>query len=230
VKPLTQSAVVVHVVLHALVPHRYGVQLDVVCRHVPAPSHAPTGVLVEPLHDATPHAVPAAIDRHAPLPSHVPLKPQGGAGTQPPCGSMPPAATGAQLPASPTTLHDVQVPQLGVEQQTPSTQLPLSHSADAPQIWPRRFFPHDPLVQTIPATQSASTPQAARHAVPLQVYGAHDCVAAGLQAPAPSQVRASVAVVVPIGQLGAAHCVPASYSWQAPAPSQKPLLPQLAPP
>lgn len=124
---------------------------------------------VEPLHDATPQLVPAGIDRQAPLPSQVPLKPQGGASAQPPWGSIPPAGTAVQVPAEPTTLHDAQVPQLGVEQQTPSTQLPLSHSADAPQICPRRFFPHDPLVHTMPATQSASTAQAARHAVPLQV-------------------------------------------------------------
>jgi hypothetical protein len=43
-------------------------------------------------------------------------------------------------------------------------------------------------------------------------------------------MRASVAVVVPIGQDGGVHCVPASYSWQPPAPSQKPLLAQDAAP
>jgi hypothetical protein len=169
VYPLTQSAFVAHVVLQAAVPQMYGAQLNGVWRHAPAPSHAPTGIPVEPLHDAPPQVVPAAIDRHAPLPSQVPLKPQGGASGQPPCGSIPPAGTGAQVPADPTTLHDVQVPQVGDEQQTPSTQLPLSHSEEAPQIWPSRFFPHEPLVHTIPAAQSASPVQAARHAVPLQV-------------------------------------------------------------
>jgi hypothetical protein len=123
---------------------------------------------------------------------------------------MPPAGTGAQVPADPTTLHEAQVPQVGAPQQTPSTQLPLSHSEDAPQIWPRRFFPHEPAVHTMPATQSASAAQAARHAVPLQVYGVQDCVVAALHAPAPSQARASVAIVIPIGHAGAAHCVPAS--------------------
>ena len=43
-------------------------------------------------------------------------------------------------------------------------------------------------------------------------------------------MRASVAVVVPDGQDGGAHCVPAPYSWQPPAPSQKPLLAQVAAP
>jgi hypothetical protein len=52
-------------------------------------------------------------------------------------------------------------------------------------------------------------------------------VIGGRQAPFPSQVRASVAVVVPVGHDGSAHCVPAACSWQLPAPLQKPVLPQL---
>jgi len=167
--PSTQSAVVAHVVLHAPVPHRYGAQLTAVWRQLPAPSQAPAGVDVDPLHDAVPQLVPRGVGRQAPLPSHVPLKPQGGAGRQPPCGSIAPTATGLQVPADPATLHDVQVPQLAVEQQTPSTQLPLSHSAGAAQICPSRFFPHDPALQNMPPAQSASTPQAARQVAPLQV-------------------------------------------------------------
>jgi hypothetical protein len=44
---------------------------------------------------------------------------------------------------------------------------------------------------------------------PLQAYGAHDCIVAGLQVPAPSQVRASASVAPSLWQAGAAHCVPA---------------------
>jgi hypothetical protein len=113
--------------------------------------------------------VPAAIARQAPAPSQVPLNPQGGAGAQPPCGSIAPTGTGLHAPADPATLHEVQVPQLDDEQQTPSTQLPLAHSAAAPQIWPSRIFPHEPLTQNVPLTQSLSTPQAARQLVPLHV-------------------------------------------------------------
>jgi hypothetical protein len=40
-------------------------------------------------------------------------------------------------------------------------------------------------------------------------------------------VRASVAVVEPVGHDGSAHCVPAACSWQPPAPLQKPVRPQL---
>jgi hypothetical protein len=49
----------------------------------------------------------------------------------------------------------------------------------------------------------------------------------GRQVPLPSQVRASVAVADPAGQTGAAHWVPAAWSWQPPAPSQKPVIPQV---
>jgi hypothetical protein len=48
--------------------------------------------------------------------------------------------------------------------------------------------------------------------------------------PAPSQVRASVAVVDPVGHEGGAHWVPAAYSWQAALPSQRPVIPQVAAP
>jgi hypothetical protein len=167
-KPLTQSELDAQVVLQASPPQTYGPQLIEVCRQVPEPSHAPTGVAVDPLHDAVPQAVPAAIHRQAPVPSQVPFVPQGGAGWQPPCGSMPPAGTGVHAPALPVTLQARQVPQLAAEQQTPSTQLPLSHSAAAPQICPRRFFPHEPLLQTLPGAQSLSPVHAARQAVPLQ--------------------------------------------------------------
>jgi hypothetical protein len=66
--------------------------------------------------------------------------------------------------------------------------------------------------------------------VPLHAYAPQDCVTGGRQVPAPSQVRARVAVVPVVGQVGAAHCVPAAYSWQAPAPSQKPVFPPVVAP
>jgi hypothetical protein len=49
-------------------------------------------------------------------------------------------------------------------------------------------------------------------------------VVAGAQVPAPSQVRASMATLPPIAQVGGEHCVPATYSWQPPAPSHTPLV------
>ena len=130
---------------------------------------SPPALSVDPLHEAAPQAVPAGIHPHAPLPSQVPLKPQGGAAAQPPCGSIAPAGTGLQRPAFPATLHEAQVPQLADEQQTPSTQFPLSHSPPAAQIWPSRFLPHEPPLQTLPAAQSPSLAQAARQLAPLQL-------------------------------------------------------------
>jgi hypothetical protein len=37
-------------------------------------------------------------------------------------------------------------------------------------------------------------------------------------------------VVIPVGHEGPTHCVPAAWSWQSPAPSQKPVIPQVAAP
>jgi hypothetical protein len=66
--------------------------------------------------------------------------------------------------------------------------------------------------------------------VPLHAKGAHGSVLAARQVPAPSHVRASVAIVVPAGHEPATQTVPAAYSWQAPLPSQAPVFPQLAAP
>ena len=49
-----------------------------------------------------------------------------------------------------------------------------------------------------------------------------------MQVPLPLQTDAG-ACVDPV-QVAGAHCVPAAYFWQAPAPLQKPLFPQLVEP
>jgi len=90
-------------------------------------------------------------------------------------------------------------------QHTPSTQLLLSHSDPEAQICPRRFLPHDPALQTLLAEQSALLPQAELQVVPLHAYEPHDSIIAGRHPPLPSQVRTSVAVAVPSGQVGGAH-------------------------
>ena len=105
------------------------------------------------------------------------------------------------------------MPQLAAEQQTPSTQFPLPHSAPPPQSWPRRLRPHDPALQKLPDEQSPLPLQTETQAVPvaaLQANGTQDCVEAGLQVPAPSQVRGELAVTAPAGQEGPRHCVPAA--------------------
>jgi hypothetical protein len=179
---------------------------------LPAPSQLPAVVAVPAVHEGAPQLVPTAVDRQAPAPLQVPSNPQGGAAVQPPCGSLVPAATAVQVPAEPATLQAAHVPQLAVPQQTPSTQLPPWHSLPIAQAWPSRLRPHAPPLQTLPGAQSPSLLQTATQAVPLQAKGAQLCVLAGWQTPAPLQVRASVAVVIPIGQLGAAHWMPAAYS------------------
>jgi hypothetical protein len=159
-----------------------------------------------------PQLVLTGAFRQAPLPSQVPLAPQGrlAFGAHPPWGSEAPGATGWHEPACPLTLQALQVPQLAVEQHTPSTQLALWHWFPAVQLCPRRRRPHEPLLQTFPGAQSLSAAQTAMQVVPLQANGEQLWVVAVLQIPAPSQLRASEAVVVPVGQLGARHCVPAA--------------------
>jgi hypothetical protein len=196
---------------------------------VPAPSHVPAGVLVEPVQLAMPQLVPAPVLLQAPAPLQVPLNPQGGLDAQRACGSALPAGTGWHDPAAPVRLQTWQLAQLADEQQTPSTQLVLWHSAPDAQIWPSRLSPHDPATQKFPGAQSPSPVQTETQVwvEVLHRKGEQGWVVAGLQVPMPSQVRASAASVVS-WQAGGAHWVPAAYSWQAPAPLQKPVVPQLA--
>lgn len=192
--------------------HTYSPQLIVGCAQLPTPSQAPGGLAVDPEQLAVPQLVPSATLRQPPLPSQVPSNPHGGViAVQAPWGSVLPAGTGWQEP--PPRLQTWHMPQLAVEQQTPSTQLPLAHSVPAVQSWPGRLSPQAPALQTFPGEQSALVAQTATQAVPvaaLQANGTQDCVEAALQTPAPSQVRADVAVTPPEGQEAPAHWVPAA--------------------
>ncbi len=51
-------------------------------------------------------------------------------------GTTVPAASAAQEPALPVTLHDEQAPHDGLLQQTPSVHMPLRHSVPAAQVVP----------------------------------------------------------------------------------------------
>ena len=167
--PDMQSASAAQTVRQAAGPHLYGAHVVVaVWSQLPLPSQCPIAVYVAPLHEATPQLVLVGACRQAPLPSHVPMKPHGVFPVQPPCGSTSPAGTGRHVPARPVTAHDWQLPQLGDEQQTPSTQLLLSQSEGAPHSCPSAFMPHDPALHILPGAQSPSPPQAALQVMPLQ--------------------------------------------------------------
>ncbi len=180
------------------------------CAQVPAPSQVPAGVVVAPVQLAVPQAAPVLALRQVPAPSQVPSNPQGGLGAHCACGSALPAGTGWQEPAAPVRLQTWQLAQLADEQQTPSTQLVLWHSAPEAQICPSRLSPHEPATQKLPGAQSASPVQTDTQVwvVALQRKGKQGCFVAVLQVPAPSQVRASAASVES-EQVGGAHWVPA---------------------
>jgi hypothetical protein len=192
--------------------HTYALQLIVGCVQLPRPSQAPISLAVDPVQLAVPQLVPSATLRQAPVPSQVPSNPHVVlVAVQAPWGSVLPLGTGWQEPV-PLRLQTAHMPQLAVEQQTPSTQLPLPHSLPAEQSWPRRLSPQAPALQTFPGEQSALVAQTETQAVPvaaLQAKGTQEDDEAALQTPAPSQVRADVAVTPPVGQEAPAHWVPA---------------------
>ena len=72
-----QSAFVVQVVLHAVVPHTNGEQFAVdTVWQVPVPLQVRAGVAVDPVQVAATQVVPATYSRHAPAPLQVPSLPQ----------------------------------------------------------------------------------------------------------------------------------------------------------
>ena len=68
----------------------------------------------------------------------MPVLPQGRAAAHWPDGALVPAASGVQVPGV-VPLQVWQVPHAALPQQTPFTQLPLMHSAPAPQVVPFGF-------------------------------------------------------------------------------------------
>ena len=163
------------------------------------------------------------------MPSHLPLGPQlaGPVSTQRLSDVF--AARGLQTPTLPGWLQDTQAVLQALVQQTPCVQWPAAHSPSVAQVAPNGFRPHDPLVQTLPAEQSASAVQVALQAAAPHLKGTHDNDVGVTQLPAPSQVARGVKSVLFAGQEGSWHDFPAGYFWQAP-PSHLPLVPQLAPP
>jgi hypothetical protein len=104
--------------------------------HVPVPEQNDGGWRVAPLHDAAvPHDRVVGCCSHAPL-TQKPVLPHPVLAGQRASAVLFARFAHVPFPA----LHDWQVPQLAVEQQTPSTQLALTHSFATPQVAPFAFF------------------------------------------------------------------------------------------
>ena len=105
------------------------------------------------------------------MPSQNPVVPQLAAAwaTHWWAGSVPPAATGAHVPALAVSAHDVHDAPHAVAQQIPCAQIPVLHSVPPAQAAPVDFSPHDPSRQTAGATQSAFDTHVALQAAGPQV-------------------------------------------------------------
>jgi hypothetical protein len=175
-----------------------------------------------------PQLCPCARGLHTPLPLHLPVVPQAfePVSSLQLSGSDASSGTLAQVPWSFAQL--LHVPQLPLLQQVPSTQLPEPHSLPAPQLAPSAFLPQLPSPQ-VPTEQSSSPLQLWRQALAeaSQRKGAQDCIVAGGQLPSPSQKAASDSALAPAGQEAARQRVLVPHCRQAPAPLQRPSLPQL---
>jgi hypothetical protein len=153
VTPEAQSELAVQVVRHvaASTLHVYGLQFFMVdAEQAPLPSQVAGLVWVLPAGQLwLRHAVEVSQLRHLPVPSHTPSRPQvlRSVALHRAPGSAPPAGTGVQVPRWLATLQLWQTPvaadEQAVLQQTPSTQMPLSHWVASEQIDPMPFLPHE---------------------------------------------------------------------------------------
>jgi hypothetical protein len=187
---------------------------------------------VDTLQDPVPQVTLVAAWVQAPAPLQVPVLPQVPLAPQRACGSVTVLATLAQVPALPATLQAMQVPQLAVLQQTPSTQFPLPHSWFDKQATPNDFAGRQlPLVPVqyvlFPplGTHWVSVLHMLLQLVPLQTYGAQLAVLGVEQVPLPEQNALGVKVV-PL-QEAAPQPTLVAVCVQAPPPLQVPVLPQV---
>jgi hypothetical protein len=197
--------------------------------HVPAPLQAWACEEAPPPAQTGAHPPPpAATFLHTPLPSHLPVLPHGLLGevsSLQVSESVPSLATLAQAPL---LLHFWQVPQALTEQHAPSTQLPELHWPPAVQAAPSPLRPQLPPLH-VPLLQSRSALQVCRQtsAGPSHLKLPHDWVCMGGQAPAPSHLASSTAVLVLDGQLLSRQVVLLSHLLQLPLASHLPSFPQL---
>jgi hypothetical protein len=206
-----------------------------VTRHIDTPSHLkgehisgppPTLQLPAPSHvlaivpDDAPaaqlggtHCVPAIHLWHAPLPSHVPSLPHVEAAATPhwPLGSVAFGATGVHCPRVELSVHETHGPSQTALQQTPCFEQtrPVAHWLLAEQGPPFGSSPHEPLMQVALGAQSAFAVQVDLQAAAPHAYGKQEVDVGVTHLPPPSQVDVLVALIVPAGQVGSLHFVPA---------------------
>ncbi len=212
-----QSLSDVQTVLQAFPPQTYGSQGFVIATaQLPLPLQLAGSVKVDPLHICIPHDVFVSACWQVPLPVQLPVFPQGMLAETGhlPCNSAPPDGMLAHVPWLPGTLQAWQVPHDEDAQQMPSRQVrPLKQSRVVVQGLPcETNFPHLLVIgsQLVPVAHCELMVQVVlQSVVPLHENCPHELVVAVLHTPLPSQVRALVRIVEPVGQLAPTQTVPA---------------------
>jgi hypothetical protein len=130
-----------------------------------------------------------------------------------------------QTPIDPGSAHDLHEAVQLCAQQTPWAQMPEPHSVPSEQNEPLGFLPHEFAVHTFPEAQLASTVHWPKHLLPLHANGAQATASNPTQFPVASQAAAGL--YTPFTHDSSAQMVVALYFRQAPAPSQRPSVPQV---
>jgi hypothetical protein len=150
--------------------------------------------------------------------------------TQTPRESSLPAAMATQRPGDEGRAQLRQAPVQALSQQTLSTHWFDLHSLEAVQLWPFCLGPQVPFTHAIPSPQSASLLHPVVQAPFTQRNGWHSWTPGARQVPTPSQVPAVFSRFPVPEQDGIMQIVSRGYLAQAPRPSQRPVVPQLAGP
>jgi hypothetical protein len=134
--------------------------------HWPFPSHAEVISPDGPTQALAAQAVSFANSAQWPVPSQRPVVPQPATGVamHTPAGSGP-AGTGAHVPSFPGIAQELQLPQDGEAQHSPSVPWLLMQSVPVTQAAPFGLrFVQEPDWQVFPAAQSPSPEQVVRQA------------------------------------------------------------------
>ena len=134
-----QSPSVLHEVLQAVAPHRYGLHCVVEGAGHEPPLQLAAAVAVPLLQDAPRHCEVGNAQAAVLLPSQLPPQalPSLVQEVRAPCGAP---LTATHCPTLPATSHAWHCPLQAWLQQTPSAQEPFTHWFAAPQARPSAFF------------------------------------------------------------------------------------------
>lgn len=203
-RPLTQSASVLHVGKQRFVPalHENGAQtVEGPALQAPAPSQAKVSVTASPEHLPALQMVPASYERHFPAPSQVPSRPQVDAscvGHWVAIRGFTPDGVNVQVPSAVGRPQDMQLSPQALSQQKPSAQKPVEHWALQVHACPLDLFRDPSSFGHGPSEDIILSVMAASPGLGFGVEDLHPVTAPTTSSKAAAAIQRAVSLVLPI--------------------------------